>query len=94
MDPLPDCIACTYSGYDDQEYIAWGCPACTCKTVTPTQRRVMKNKLEGGDGDVLVFIYVGIAFVATFVVLAVVSCFYPPAGDLLLSLLHRLGGEQ
>lgn len=29
----PFCIACSYSGVDEQLYAAYGCPACNCKPV-------------------------------------------------------------
>lgn len=31
MDEEGDCIACKYSGSDDQMYCAYGCPDCVCE---------------------------------------------------------------
>lgn len=32
----PECIACEYSGIDEETYRAHGCPECTCDDYDPT----------------------------------------------------------
>lgn len=38
-----ECIACKWSGVDDQMYSAYGCPSCTC---TPTAKAQSDQSLD------------------------------------------------
>lgn len=49
MTETDDCIACTYSGGDEQMYHAHGCPSCTCgknSSLDPKDREIIKLKKQ------------------------------------------------